>query len=441
METNYWKKHPYINVGILEAGEIAFVLNGTFSHDGQTVAGEQTVKCRNGRIDWQGQSYEELTFAPMGNEDSFTLKDVVIGIDFHWERREQQRFAGSLMIIVDKDRLVAINRVHIEDYLLSVISSEMNASSSLEFLKAAAVISRSWLLKQIENRHRHHDGNTGNDRKDTPQELVSWNDREDHLLFDVCADDHCQRYQGIQKASSPTVGQAIRETTGMVLTSDGEICDARFYKCCGGVTEEYKTCWENLRYTYLSPVRDNAPATDIPDLKTESEARKWICSSPEAFCNTQDKAILRQVLNDYDMETSDFYRWKQVYSQAEIKALIEAGTDRDLGDILDLVPLERGRSGRIYRLRIVGSRNTYTIGKELVIRRVLSTSHLYSSAFVVDKEDIQDGIPGKFILHGAGWGHGAGLCQIGAAVMGARGYSYQQILLHYYNGAEIEKAY
>jgi len=338
METNYWKKHPYINVGILEAGEIAFVLNGTFCHDGQTVAGEQTVKCRNGRIDWQGQSYEELTFAPMENEDSFTLKDVVIGIDFHWERREQQRFAGSLMIIVDKDRLVAINRVHIEDYLLSVISSEMNASSSLEFLKAAAVISRSWLLKQIENRHRHHDGNIGNDRKDTPQELVSWNDREDHLLFDVCADDHCQRYQGIQKASSPTVGQAIRETTGMVLTSDGEICDARFYKCCGGVTEEYKTCWENLRYTYLSPVRDNAPATDIPDLKTESEARKWICSSPEAFCNTQDKAILRQVLNDYDMETSDFYRWKQVYSQAEIKALIEAGTDRDLGDILDLVP-------------------------------------------------------------------------------------------------------
>ena len=441
MDTQYWKEHPYASVGIMESAEIDFELNGNFTVNGQTVTGGQKAILSNSRLEWNGQQTTEIIFMPQDDTCSFTLSDVVIGIHFHWERKERQTFSGSLKLLAETNGITAVNIVHIEDYLLSVISSEMKASASLEFLKAAAIISRSWLLKQIEHRR---DGNTtaAEGRVDTAEELVNWNDRADHTLFDVCADDHCQRYQGIQKATSATVRQAIQETRGMILTSGNDICDARFYKCCGGMTEEYQTCWENLRFGYLSPVRDNVSGPDkIPDLTTETEADRWIRSNPPAYCNTQDRHILQQVLNDSDLETMDFYRWTHAYSQQELHALITKGTGKDLGEILDLQPLERGKSGRIYRLRIVGSRQTYTIGKELVIRRVLSTSHLYSSAFVIDKEDIRDGVPQRFVLRGAGWGHGVGLCQIGAAVMGAQGYTYDNILRHYYQGANIEKIY
>ena len=451
MDRNYWREHPYVTVGITESPESSFTLNGPYSVSAtaegsdrpKPVSGQQTATISDGMVVWNGIKVNELTFTPEDNRDnSFTLKDVVIGIDFHWQRKEQQTFQGSLRLLAHENKIIAINCVHIEDYLLSVISSEMSATSSLEFLKAAAIISRSWLLKQIENRLDGHEGTHDDERIDTDNEYMGWNDREDHVLFDVCADDHCQRYQGIQKAVGPTVAQAIKETWGMVLTSDDNICDARFYKCCGGITEEYNVCWENIRYKYLTAVCDCLPEErNFPDLTVESEAEKWIRSNPPAFCNTQDKAILGQVLNDYDLETMDFYRWKQEYSQEDIRRLIERGTGKDLGNILDLVPLERGLSGRIYKLRIIGSKRTYTVGKELVIRRILSTSHLYSSAFVIDKEDVCDGIPQKFILHGAGWGHGVGLCQIGAAVMGAKGYPYDKILLHYYQNANIEKIY
>ena len=441
MDTQYWKEHPYVSVGIMESTEINFVLNGVFAVNGQHITGVQQATLSEDKIAWNGQEAMEFIFTPLTASCSFTLSDVVIGIHFHWERKEQQTFPGCLKLVVGKNSIIAVNIVHIEDYLLSVISSEMKASASLEFLKAAAVISRSWLLKQIENRQRRNTMTTEG-RIDTAEELASWNDRADHTLFDVCADDHCQRYQGIQKATSTTVRQAIAETRGMILTSGDEICDARFYKCCGGMTEEYPTCWENLRFSYLSCVRDSTPGPEkFPDLTTETEADHWIRSNPSAFCNTQDKNILQQVLNDYDMETMDFYRWKQEYSQQELRALITEGTGKDLGDIIDLQPLERGKSGRIYRLRIVGSRQSFIIGKELVIRRVLSTSHLYSSAFIVDREDVRNGVPQRFILHGAGWGHGVGLCQIGAAVMGSKGYSYDKILQHYYQGAIIEKIY
>ena len=331
----------------------------------------------------------------------------------------------------------------------------MRATSSLELLKAHAVISRSWLLSQIEQRRKQQTGAGQNGffsfiRKD--DELIKWYDREDHTIFDVCADDHCQRYQGITKATSLNVAQAVHETRGQILIDGDEICDARFSKCCGGATEEFQYCWENIKKPYLIGVRDwvtsedgcsgkNIDTVKLPDLTIEANADKWIHTSPESFCNTNDKKILSEVLNDYDQETTDFYRWHVTYTQEQIKNLLSNKLKIEFGDIVDIIPIERGTSGRISRLKIVGTERTFTVGKELEIRRALSESHLYSSAFVVDKEDIKNGVPQTFQLTGAGWGHGVGMCQIGAAVMGAKGYKYDNILLHYYRGAEIKKIY
>ena len=448
--THFMGKQPNVSVGIVSGARISFSLNKPYTAKGNTIEGEQVVEFSEGGISWNGNQYRELTFTPQSADASFSLHDVTIGVNFHWERQETQTFLGTLRLVVDSDKVCAINELPVEAYLESVISSEMSATSSLELLKAHAVISRSWLLAQIEQRRRQQTGAGGNGffsfiRKD--DELIKWYDREDHTIFDVCADDHCQRYQGITKATSPHVAQAIHATRGQILTSGGEICDARFSKCCGGVTEEFQYCWENIKKPYLLAVRDsdtmggqNGTST-LPDLTVEKNAEEWIRTAPESFCNTNDRKILSEVLNDYDQETTDFYRWHISYTQEQIKTLLANKLKIDFGDIVDLVPLERGRSGRICRLKIVGTERTFTIGKELEIRRALSESHLYSSAFVVDKENIEDGVPQTFRLTGAGWGHGVGLCQIGAAVMGARGYDYEQILLHYYRGAEIKKIY
>lgn len=434
-------KEPEVSVGIMSRKRIEFTLNGPYSAKGETIIGEQSVEFSEGGIIWRGNQYHELTFTPQSAEASFSLHDVTIGVNFHWERKETQTFNGSLQLVVDADRITAINHLPVEKYLVSVISSEMRATSSSELLKAHAVISRSWLLAQMEKRRRQH-GNTGGffSFVKHDDELIKWYDREDHTIFDVCADDHCQRYQGITKASSPDVENAVKATRGQVLMYDDEICDARFSKCCGGVTEEYQYCWEDSPKPYLISVRDtgNKP---LPDLSDEAQADRWIRSTPESFCNTNDKSVLTQVLNDYDQETPDFYRWHVEYTQSELSELISGNTGYDFGHITDLIPLARGKSGRIWKLQIVGTKRKLTIGKELEIRRTLSDTHLYSSAFVIDKADIVDGIPGRFILTGAGWGHGVGLCQIGAAVMGEHGYTYDKILLHYYRGTEIKETY
>ena len=435
-------KEPEISVGILNAQEIHFNLHGHFLAKGESVEGEQCVSFSEGGILWNGNLYRELTFTPLENEASFAVHDVTIGINFHWERQETQRFIGVLKLVVDEGKITAINILPAEDYLISVISSEMNATSSLEFLKAHAVISRSWLLAQIEKRKALSKKDNGFfSFVKTETEYIRWYDREDHTIFDVCADDHCQRYQGITKASSRRVEEAVKATRGQALMYKNAICDARFSKCCGGVTEEFSTCWEDKHYPYLSAVRDTEEEQSVPDLTREEEAEKWIRSTPESFCYTHDKAIIRQILNNYDYETTDFYRWKIRYTQAEIAELIRAKTKSDYGKILDLIPIERGKSGRISKLKIVGSEKTLIIGKELEIRRTLSPTHLFSSAFVVDKGEIVDGAPTWFQLTGAGWGHGVGLCQIGAAVMGEQGFSYNDILLHYYKNAEIRKLY
>lgn len=440
-------KEPKVHVGILFEPQIEFNLPNPYRIGGTEVCGKQTVTYDEGKILWNGRRYGELLFEPQNEStDAFELLDVTIGINFHWERKEDQRFLGALKIIVEDGKLTAINVVKVEDYLTSVISSEMSATASLELLKAHAVISRSWLLAQIQKNREIAEAKTDYSAfTQTEEELIRWYDREDHTRFDVCADDHCQRYQGITRASTEIVKQAIAATYGRILMYDGKICDARFSKCCGGVFEEFQYCWEDAKHPYLAKQRDysvNSQKPTPPDLTQEAEADRWIRTSPEAFCNTTDKRILSQVLNNYDQETTDFYRWKVAYTQDELSALILKRSGIDYGQIIDLVPVARGTSGRLWKLKIVGTKKTLTIGKELEIRRTLSASHLYSSAFVVDKEELSpEGIPGRFVLTGAGWGHGVGLCQIGAAVMGEQGYRYDDILLHYYIDAQIEKLY
>ena len=428
---------PTISVGILRSKVIRFTLHGDFriNGNGSVVTGDQTVSVQDGKILYNNDLHDEIIFSPFSTTDSFDLLDVVIGIHFHWERKETQRFNGSLKFIVIDDEVQAINIVPTEDYLTSVISSEMSATSSLELLKAHAVISRSWLLNKLENKETESHAAS---MVVTDERIIRWYDHQDHTLFDVCADDHCQRYQGITKASTQAVREAIKATFGEVLTYDGKICDARFYKACGGATELFENCWEEVHHPYLLPVADSAQGK-LPDLTQEAVARKWILSSPEAYCNTHDKTVLSQVLNNYDQETPDFYRWKVDYSQEELSSLVKEKMGIDFGKIIELVPLRRGASARIIELKIVGEKRTMVIGKELEIRKALSVSHLYSSAFVVDKEEREGTL--HFVLRGAGWGHGVGLCQIGAAVMASQGIDYRSILSHYYPHSSLTKRY
>ena len=407
-----------LSVGLLSATAVRFTLNETFTAKGNTITGEQEVTYSDGGLLWNGRVYRQLTFRPAEENSNFTMEDVVIGKDFHWERRERQTFVGTLRLVVDEENIVCINDIDVERYLESVISSEMNATCSLEFLKASAVISRSWLYAQMEKRQRMAEGSQGFfSFVKTDNELIRWHDREDHTIFDVCADDHCQRYQGITRASRPEVQEAVKATRGQILTYDGKVCDARFSKCCGGRTETFETCWENEHHPYLESVDD-------------------------PFCNTTDESVIRQVLNDYDCETHDFFEWQVTLTQDDAQAYISRQLKMDLGKIIALEPIERGPGGHIIRLRIVGSGRTFTIGKELEIRSALSESHLKSSNFTVEPQELDaEGIPARFIINGRGWGHGVGLCQIGAAVMGEQGYTYEQILHHYYQKANITNIY
>lgn len=439
---NYDNGTPKVKVGIMNMPAINFTLNGTyFCNDNEITGLHKAYLNDHGQIMLDSTGYdEEVIIEPSDGNCTFCLHDVPIGIGFHWQRTESQRFGGKLKLIVENNAVTAINIIPVEDYLVSVISSEMNATSSIELLKAHAVISRSWLLAQMSHlRHVHGDTTEYYSNND---EFIKWYDHTDHAHFDVCADDHCQRYQGLTRACTHAVRQAVDATRGQVLMCDGELCDARFSKCCGGVLEQFENCWEPSHHSYLETRRDWTDENDFPDLTKEENAALWIMTSPKAFCNTADKATLQQVLNNYDQETADFYRWHVEYGQSELAQLIAERTGIDFGRIIDLRPVARGTSGRLCKLKIVGEKHSLTIGKELEIRRTLSRSHLYSSAFIVERHDIaDDNVPGKFILRGAGWGHGVGLCQIGAAVMGEMGYSYKQILHHYFNNAMIADYY
>lgn len=440
-------QEPVVSVGIVKLTEMECTLQGVFTADGTQVTGLQHVKAAHGKLIWQEKKYDWLTFAPISRQASFTLSSVTIGIGFHWERQEAQTFEGLLRLEAVGEQVLVINELPVEHYLASVISSEMRATSSLALLQAHAVVSRSWLFTQMAQRVALRSGaELPSQGWEDINERIRWYDRNDHVRFDVCADDHCQRYQGTTRVISKHVDEAIKQTYGQVLWDGEAICDARFSKCCGGATELFSTCWQDEDKPYLAAFRDlttqeQPNSNTLPDLTDEQQARQWILSSPPAFCNTQDKGILAQVLNGYDQETADFYRWSVRYTQAELQHIIEEKTGLLFGKILALEPLNRGKSGRIIRLRIVGTARTLVIGKELEIRRTLSCTHLKSSAFIVETEKGPDGIPTNFVLRGAGWGHGVGLCQIGAAMMGAKGYDYTAILRHYYPGATLRTLY
>lgn len=425
--TTQTDKRPVLAVGLMSAPEVDINFISGFEENG----------LRHFNI---ADLQRPCIFTPVDNNSVFEVSNVTIGVGFHWQQRQSQRFSGALELVPDNGNIVVINHVDVEDYLCSVISSEMSAESPVELLKAHAVISRSWVMRQIGCRS----AGSGEMPATTPGELIRWYDREDHTLFDVCADDHCQRYQGVTRLTTAVAEKAVSETTGMVLTHSGDICDARFSKCCGGATEIFPTCWGDEHHPYLQSFRDIEPQQPLPDLTTEAGATQWILSRPEAFCNTSDRSLLGTVLNNFDRSTTDFYRWSVADTSTGLAETIHAKSGLDFGDIIDLIPLQRGPSGRILRLKIIGTKLTLTVGKELEIRRILSPSHLYSSAFIVEKSE-ETADDGKkittFTLHGAGWGHGVGLCQIGAAAMSAAGYDYRQILEHYYPEATITKAY
>lgn len=438
-----------VYVGIMSNKSIKFSLQGIYSVKGEKFTGNQAVEVCKGKVSWNGQLYNELELVPVSDDCLFVLHGVTIGKQFHWERQEDESFAGNLKFIVqDENALVAVNVVPVETYLKSVISSEMNACAPIEYLKAQAVVSRSWLLR-IQHMRREHAKHPSakteiNDIVNGMQRHLKWYENDMHTLYDVCADDHCQRYEGMTRAITSNVSKAIDDTRGEVLLCGDEICDARFSKSCGGMTERFSSCWADIDKPYLAPVLDETETQHTAtDLSIEENAERWIRTSPKAFCNTTDSNVLSAVLNDYDIETHDFFRWTVEYSNEELSRLIYDKSGINFGELTSLRPIKRGSSGRIIELLIEGKAHApVIIGKELEIRRILSQTHLKSSAFVVDSYDVSpNGVPSRFVFTGAGWGHGVGFCQIGAAVMATQGYNYKEILGHYFKNSEIRRIY
>jgi stage II sporulation protein D len=436
------KNQPKITVGIMDRqAEVNGSLDGNFRVDGfGPVSGQFSGKAEKGMIVLFDEAHCEITRSSLikliaSKDSKFTLFNVTIGKRFHWERKEDQTFQGDLILQTHKDRTVsAINEIPLEDYLKSVISSEMSGDAPIEFLKAQTILSRSWLLAALNRKKRTEETSLPRSaRKMTEGEVMRWYDREDHDLYDVCSDDHCQRYHGVTKIISEQAEEAVLETQGMVITFQGEICDARYSKACGGFTEEYDAAWDDKRVPYLASISD-APVSH-PLIRTEKEVSAWILSDLAANCNTKDERLLKKILPDFDRETKNFFRWTIEYSREELEEILHEKTGFDFGTLQGIIPLRRGPSGRIFQLKIIGSKRSMVVGKELEIRRWLSRSHLYSSAFIVVVEG------GRFIFKGAGWGHGVGLCQIGAAVMANQGFSTEQILKHYFKGVEIQKIY
>lgn len=451
-------------VGISEAGEHAFFLHGTYTANGQSCSGLHTVRAQNGMMEWGGQLFHRLVFTPQDDLSYFTLPHVTIGLQFHWQQEETQNFRGSLLFkMTAAGKISLVNDVSIQDYLKSVVSSEMNADAPLEFVKAQAIVARSWLMAQKQHRYKHINSSQPVQLQDEAgletYAYIRWYNQESHTGFDVCADDHCQRYQGFGRENATAVA-AVESTADLVLSYEGQLCDARFSKCCGGIMESFDTCWEDVQIPYLRSKHDfveqpsgTRPSTSsfpsdaalhTPHSQLEASmlkdgcnempediARQWIMSSPSSFCNVNESAFLSRILNHYDTKTVDFFRWSVTYARERLTSIVNAKLPMPIGRLLDIVPLQRGASGRLSRIRLVGSERSVEFGKELEIRRVLSESHLLSSAFIVEQQS------DHFVLHGAGWGHGVGLCQIGAARMAEAGYSSGAILLHYFPNSTL----
>jgi len=440
------KDQPTITVGIMDRKtEVFGCLNGNFHGGGfGSVSGQFSAKAEAGSVVFFGKAHREICRSPLIKlaalgGSTFSLFNVTIGKRFHWERTEDQIFQGDLILHMREDGTIAvINQIPLEDYLKSVISSEMNPAAPMEFLKTHAILSRSWLLAGLDRRKKTEKTSMPAG-KIAEGERILWYDREDHDLFDACADDHCQRYHGITKIASKQVEEAAGETQGRVVTFQDKICDARYSKACGGLTEEFDTAWDNKRVPYLRSISD--ASVPYPSIKTEEEACRWILSEAEAYCNTKDEGLLEKILPNGDRETKNFFRWRVEYSREELEEIIRKKSDFDFGTLKEIMPIQRGSSGRICRLKIVGSKRSMIVGKELEIRRWLSRTHLYSSAFVIVTRRNPNGEIERFTFNGAGWGHGVGLCQIGAAVMATKGFTAEKILKHYFRGVEIKKIY
>ena len=432
-----------VKIGIIEGREIEISIRGPFDIYSQSQDISETKRDCTLSFSIERFENDSIELIPASNESSFRISDVEIGRNFHWQQKENQEFNGILEIRKfhqsdDTCLLIAINRIDIEEYLTSVISSEMNPLSPLELLKAHAVISRSWVISRIlEDRNNSNLSSQVN----MPHKRIVWYDNDGHHGYDVCADDHCQRYQGILRINNKA-REAVALTAGLILTHDGKICDTRFSKCCGGAFERFENCWENIHIPYLKEGRDIIPTLPLPDLTCEEDAERWIMQSPDSFCNVYDTMLLKRILNSYDLSNSSFFRWKVEYTQQELQEIIKEKSGINFGEIIDIIPLKRGVSGRISVLKIIGKKHSLIVGKELEIRRILSKSHLYSSAFIIRKNssDISE-IPASFIFFGAGWGHGVGLCQIGAAVMAEKGYTFEEILSHYYPSTSLKASY
>ena len=439
---------PLVKVGIIRGDELRIDFLGTYfskNFDAE-FSGRITFTFENGLITVTSRESKVSTtrtvdFEPVAIEhDSFIVHGVEIGRDFHWQQKKNLRYLGSLSVIVENNTLTLINILPIETYLISVVSSEMSSNASEEFLKCSAVVSRSWLLAQL---HSAAAEETDQPEEQEKNKAIRWYNREDHRNYDVCSDDHCQRYQGFNPSIGSNVYSAVRQTRGLVLMSNGDICDTRFSKCCGGITEAYENVWENREVPYLAGIVDNRYSDEGYDIDFSDEisASKWILDKPPAFCNTERLDVLSKILLDYDFRTKDFFRWSVEYTQSELAQIIKKKSGIDFGKILDLVPLKRGKSSRLIELKIVGTKKEYTFGKELEIRKMLSESHLYSSAIIIEKLDKKDRVPQRFIIRGAGWGHGVGMCQIGAACMAERGHQFDEILGHYFQNAQLTKYY
>jgi len=443
-------RQPNINIGLVTGGELKFSLLGNYYQLGtqNLFSGNFSAVIQNGKILLKGENGEFLfssgiTFKPENfNVELFKVFGVKIGIDFHWESAKDLIYAGSLKLIIEDNQLTAVNIAPLENYLEGVISSEMNPKSHLEFLKAHAVISRSWLLSQMENRKKQKK-EKGAENTGDENEIIKWYDRGDHKNYDVCADDHCQRYQGLGKNVSEIVREAISETRGVALIQNDKIFDARYSKCCGGKTELFENVWSDAEKSQMPSIFDYKfpPDNFAEELESEQNAVEWINGLPEAFCNITDQEILEEILVEFDQKTKDFFRWEVEISQEKISNLLKEKLNIDFGDVLDLIPVERGASGRLIKLKIIGTKAEKTVGKELEIRRILSEKHLFSSAFVIEKLENKNGVPAGFVLRGAGWGHGVGLCQIGAAVMARQKYRFDEILAHYYPNIQIKRVY
>jgi SpoIID/LytB domain protein len=446
-----FKEEPMISVGILTDRKIIFELYGRFTVSGlkEKFSGIFSAEAegRNIVCKYNGKSFsvtDEIVFEPENPlSESFLIRNVVIGINFHWQRKEKQRFNHSLKFITMEDNVIAMNILPLETYIVSVISSEMSAKCSLQSLKAQAVVSRSWVIAQMSTPKNKKEKIKPASTIKNDDELIRWYDKEQHKYYDVCADDHCQRFQGITKVTTENARQAVLQTRGIVLLNGDNVCDTRYSKSCGGITENFENVWEPVKHSYLKSVVDYkyAPENFNFNFSSEANVRKWITGNPNSYCNTVDKVILSQILIDYDQETTNFFRWRVTYSQNEISSILKEKSGIDFGNVVDLIPIARGTSSRLIKLKIVGTEKSLTIGKELEIRRVLSKRHLYSSAFVIDKIQVESDVQEKFILRGAGWGHGVGLCQVGSAVMAEKGYEFDEILLHYFSNAIIRKIY